>query len=108
MSLDEYQKQIDKILQAYEKPYWEPLSQLARLSEEVGEVARILNHRFGDKPMKPDETLEDIGDELADVIYTAIAIANNLGIGLDAPLLRSIAKLETRDVGRFKKKSQLE
>lgn len=52
MTLTEYQKQIDDILQGYEKPYWEPLSNLARLIEEVGEVARILNHQYGDKPKK--------------------------------------------------------
>lgn len=104
MSLASYQKQIDDILQAYEKPYWDPLSQLARLSEEVGEVSRILNHKYGDKPKKSNEEHEDLADELADVLYTIICMANGQGIKLDPALDKSIAKLETRDKGRFKKK----
>jgi NTP pyrophosphatase (non-canonical NTP hydrolase) len=105
MSLQKYQKQIDDMLQNYEKPYWSPLSILARLTEETGEVARIINHRFGDKPKKPTEEHEDLADELADVLYTVICMANSQGIKLDEPLERAIAKLETRDVGRFKKKN---
>ena len=105
MSLADYQKQIDKTLQNYEKPYWHPLSQLARMSEEVGEVARILNHKFGDKPKKVGEVHEDLADELADVLYTVICLANSQGIELDEPLKKAIAKLETRDKDRFKKKA---
>jgi NTP pyrophosphatase (non-canonical NTP hydrolase) len=103
-TLAEYQKYIDDMLQAYEKPYWHPLSQLARLSEETGEVARILNHMYGDKPKKPGEVHEDLADELADVLYTVVVLANSQGIVLDEPFEKAIAKLETRDVGRFKKK----
>lgn len=105
MSIANYQKQIDEMLQQYEKPYWHPLSQLARMIEEVGEVSRILNHKFGDKPKKPGEVHDDLADELADVLYTVICLANSQGIELDEPLKRAIAKLETRDVGRFRKKS---
>lgn len=108
MALDKYQKQIDDMLQQYEKPYWSPLSMLARLAEETGEVARILNHQFGDKPKKPGEEHEELGDELADVLYSVLCIANSQGIKLDPHLEKAIAKLETRDVGRFKKKSSLE
>lgn len=106
MSLQTYQKQIDDMLQEYEKPYWHPLSQLARLIEEVGEVSRILNHQYGDKPKKPTEEHEALEDELADVLYTVLCLANSQGIALDEPLERAIAKLETRDAGRFAKKNQ--
>lgn len=105
MALQDYQLEIDNILQAYEKPYWHPLSQLARLIEEVGEVSRILNHQYGDKPKKPTETHEKLEDELADVLYTVICLANSQGISLDPPLKKAIEKLETRDVGRFPKKN---
>jgi NTP pyrophosphatase (non-canonical NTP hydrolase) len=104
MNLADYQKQIDDMLQSYEKPYWHPLSQLARLAEEVGEVSRILNHKYGDKPKKVTEEHEDLADELADVLYTVICLANSQGIALDEPLQHAMAKLETRDAGRFKKK----
>jgi NTP pyrophosphatase (non-canonical NTP hydrolase) len=105
MSLRDYQKQIDDMLQQYEKPYWHPLSQLARTIEEVGEASRILNHQYGDKPKKPTEEHDDLADELADVIYTVLCLANSQGIDLDKPMQRVIAKLETRDAGRFRKKS---
>lgn len=104
-TLKAYQQQMDAMLQQYEKPYWSPLSILARMIEEVGEVSRILNHQFGDKPKKLTEEHEDLADELADVLYTVICLANSQGIELDQPLERAIAKLETRDKGRFKKKS---
>lgn len=101
----DYQNRIDDTVQLYAKPYWDPLSNLARLSEEVGEVARILNHEFGDKPKKPGEEHEELGLELADVLYTVICIANSQGIELDAYLDQAIKKLETRDKDRFEKKA---
>ena len=104
MSLADYQKQIDDMVQQYEKPYWSPLSILTRMAEEVGEVARIVNHKFGDKPKKPGEEHQDLGDELADVIYSTICMANSQGIELDEHMQKVIAKLETRDKGRFNKK----
>lgn len=105
MSLADYQKQIGDNVQQFEKPYWQPLSQLARLAEEVGEVSRILNHQFGDKPKNANEKHVNLADELADVIYTVICLANSQGIELDEPLEKSIAKLQTRDKDRFKKRS---
>jgi NTP pyrophosphatase (non-canonical NTP hydrolase) len=104
MSLTVLQEQIDATLQPYVKPYWDPLSNLARLIEEVGEVSRILNHKFGDKPKKVNEEHEDLADELCDVIYTVLCIANSQGLSLDEPMQKVIAKLETRDKDRFEKK----
>lgn len=104
MSLQDYQSQIDETLQPYAKPYWDPLSNLARLIEEVGEVARILNHQFGDKPKKPGEEHEMLEDELADVLYSVLCIANSQGISLDEPFKKAINKIKTRDSDRFEKK----
>lgn len=106
MSLQDYQLRIDKELTQYEKPYWEALSILARLTEEVGEVARILNHQYGDKPKKADEQHDHLGDELADVIYACICLANREQIQLDEHLEKAINKLSTRDKDRFKMKSK--
>lgn len=103
-SLADIQKRIDNILQGYEKPYWSPLSNIARLVEEVGEVARIVNHRYGDKPKKPTEQADDLEDELADVLWTIICLANQEDIDLDRGLQRAIDKLLVRDKDRFKKK----
>ena len=108
MSLKTYQQQIDQTVQNLEKPYWSPLSILARTIEEVGEVARILNHKFGDKPKKPTEEHEDLADEIADVIYSMLCLANSQGIELDEPMQKVIAKLQNRDKDRFAKKPSLE
>lgn len=104
MTISEYQQHLDRILQEYEKPYWQPLSILARLTEETGEVARIMNHKYGDKPKKDTEEHEDLADELADVVYSAICIANSEGIDLQEPLMKAIEKLTIRDKDRFAKK----
>lgn len=104
MSLSDYQQQVDDALQPLARPYWDPLSQLARLTEEVGEVARILNHQYGDKPKKANEDLADLADELGDVIFVVLALANSQGIKLDPAVERAIAKLHTRDKDRFDKK----
>ena len=105
-SLKDIQKEIDSILQQYKKPYWEPLSNIARLVEEVGEVARIINHKYGDKPKKPDEKADDLEDELADVLWTIICLANQESIDLEKGLRRAIDKLLVRDKDRFERKEQ--
>jgi NTP pyrophosphatase (non-canonical NTP hydrolase) len=104
-NLSELQKKFDDILQGYEKPYWEPLSNVARLVEEVGEVARVINHRYGDKPKKPTESEDDLEDELADVLWTVICLANQEGVNLDRGIQRALDKLLIRDKDRFAKKS---
>lgn len=103
-TLHQYQTEIDTMLQEYEKPYWHPLSQLARMIEEVGEISRILNHQYGDKPKKKTDEHADLADELADVLYTVICLANSQNIQLELPFQKAITKLETRDKGRFAKK----
>ena len=105
MTIREYQKKLDEILQQYEKPYWEPLSQVARLAEEVGEAARILNHTYGDKPKKPGEKEDDLSDELGDIMYTCVVLANSEGIDLEQSMQRAIDKLQVRDKDRFRKKT---
>lgn len=102
--LADYQKRIDDALNQFEKPYWHPLSQFARIAEEVGEVSRILNDKYGDKPKKPGEVHDELGDEIADVLFALLALANSEGIILDAPMERAIDKLLTRDSDRFPKK----
>jgi NTP pyrophosphatase (non-canonical NTP hydrolase) len=104
LSLAIYQKRIDETVQPYAKPYWDPLSQLAGIIEEVGEVSRILNYSFGDKPKKPYDKDNDLAEELADIIYSVLCLANSQGIALDEALEASINKLVTRDKDRFEKK----
>jgi len=104
-SLSDLQKKIDVILQDLEKPYWSPLSNVAHLAEEVGEVARIINHQYGDKPKKPTEQKDDLEDELSDVLWSLICIANQEGVNLEEGIQRSIDKFLVRDKDRFRKKT---
>jgi len=104
MSLGDYQKQVDDFLQQYKKPYWEPLSQLARMSEEVGELARAYNHKYGDKVKKPGESDDDIAGELGDILFDLICMANTEGVDLDEAFAAVMQKVQTRDKDRFEKK----
>lgn len=105
MTLQDYQKQIDDLLQNYETPYWSALSQLAHLTEELGEVARALNHKYGDKVSKPTEEPDDLEGELGDLLFCIICLANSEGVNLEGPLQKTIEKLTNRDKDRFAKKA---
>lgn len=102
--LKDAQKQIGDLVQQYDPPYWAPLSQFARLSEEVGEVARLLNHMYGSKPKKKDEAAQKLGEELADVLFTVMCLANAHDIDLDTEFEKALDKLRVRDKDRFAKK----
>lgn len=105
MSLRTYQKQIDDWVQGYEKPYWHPLSQFARIAEEVGEMGRLLNHLYGDKPKKETEALQELPEELADIVFAIICMANSHDIDLDDAMKKVIEKSINRDKDRFVKKT---
>lgn len=102
--LKDAQKKIDEWAQGYEEPYWPPLSQMAALSEEAGEVARLLNHLYGSKPKKQEEARQELGGELMDVIFATMCLANSHGIDLDAEFEKKMDKCYGRDKDRFKKK----
>lgn len=97
----EAQAAVDAWISQFEEGYWPPLSNLARLIEEVGELAREMNHRFGHKPKKPDEPEQDLAIELADVLFVLLVIANEQGIELDDALERVLEKYRVRDADRW-------
>ncbi len=103
----QYQKEVDDWAQTLEKPYWSPMSQLARIVEEVGELARVYNHRDGDKVKKPTEEPDDMEGEIGDILFVIMCMANSEGIDLDKALQKVIEKVHTRDKDRFPKKSTL-
>ena len=76
--------------------YWSPLSQFARLAEEVGELGRELNFAYGDKPRAAKDAAGSITDELGDVLFIVILLANELGIDLASALAATIKKYEAR------------
>lgn len=81
--------------------YWPPLSQLARLTEELGELARVLNHQVGPKKKKASEAEQELGEEMADVLFTLVCLANQMDVDLDAAFERTMNKVVRRDSGRF-------
>ena len=101
LSLREAQQLIDRWMQERGWGYWEPLSQLARMTEELGELARIVNHLYGEKPKKSEEAEQELGLELADLLYTMICLANSQGIDLQDALQRTLEKYGTRDAQRY-------
>ena len=98
--LAEAQKRVDKYIEA-NGGYWEPMSQILRLVEEVGELSREFNHRYGAKRKKTTEDEKSLQDEFGDVLFVVIATANAVGVDLSVALAGAIAKYEQRDKGRW-------
>ena len=105
MALQQCQQRVDAWISQFEAGYFDPLTNMARLSEEVGELAREINHRYGQKTKKPGELEGDVGMEMADILFVIICMANREGIDLDDAFNRMMAKVEHRDDTRWKKKS---
>ena len=105
ITIADAQAAVDQWIGQFEEGYWPPLSNLARLTEEVGELARELNHRYGHKPKKSNEPEQDIGIELADILFVLIAIANEQRIDLTDSFEQVLAKYRVRDAGRWTAKS---
>jgi NTP pyrophosphatase (non-canonical NTP hydrolase) len=104
VSLTEAQRRVDAWISQYEEGYFHPLTNLARLAEEVGELAREINHRYGEKTKKPEEPEGDLGMEIADILFVLICIANREGIDLQKAFDRMMAKVTARDEFRWTKK----
>ncbi len=104
MTLKELQKQVDDWVQQYKIPYWQPLSILARLTEETGELARELNDRYGGRVKKSTDQKKEIGNELGDILFTIICLANSQNIDLDKHWKSTIDKSHKRDKDRYEKK----
>ena len=101
MEIRDAQRKVDEWISQFEEGYWPPLTNLARLIEEVGELARELNHRFGSKIKKPEELNQELALELADVLFVLIVIANEQGIDLDEALESVLTKYRKRDGERW-------
>ena len=95
------QKDVDDWISQFEEGYWQPLSMLARVTEEVGELARELNHRYGEKPKKGSEAEGDLPMEIADIVFVLLALANSLNVDMDEAWRRMMEKYRTRDGERW-------
>jgi len=105
MALSEAQQRVHAWISQFEEGYFHPLTNLARLSEEVGELAREINHRFGEKTRKPEEADGNLAMELADILFVLICIANREGIDLQQAFERMMEKVKRRDAGRWTRKA---
>lgn len=99
MTIQEAQERVDAWIRQYGVRYFSELTNMAVLTEEVGEVARVIARRYGDQSSKPGDDL-DLADELADVLWVVMCLANQTGIDLDAALERNFAKKTARDSHR--------
>jgi NTP pyrophosphatase (non-canonical NTP hydrolase) len=104
MSLRQSQDRVDGWIRQFEEGYFHPLTNMARLTEEVGELAREINHRFGQKTKKREEPDADLGMEMADILFVLICMANREGIDLQEAFERMMDKVEARDANRWTRK----
>jgi NTP pyrophosphatase (non-canonical NTP hydrolase) len=105
MSLKDVQLDTERYIAQYEEGYWDPRDQVMCLAEEVGELAREVNHQFGPKQKKGTEGDGAVGEEIADVIFVLACLANSLHIDLDDAWKKTIHKYSTRDKERYKRKA---
>lgn len=99
--MEKYQEELDKWFKENNWEYWEPHEIIARLFEEGGELARLVNHLYGPKKKKPEESKQELEEEIGDVIYTLICLANSHDISLDDAIRKSFDKVTKRDKNRF-------
>jgi len=101
MSFAPIQESVDEWIRKQTPGYFQPLQMIARLTEELGELARAVSYRFGEKKPKPGEKVDDVADELSDLIFVAICLANSMQINLDDAWKDLLTKLYQRDAGRW-------
>jgi len=105
MGLEDIQKDVDKWASQFDPSYWPALEQYAQLNEEVGELGRILLHKYGHKKLKENEKESSLGEELVDALFPIICIANREGINLQEAWDKMIEeRLYKRDNKRYKRK----
>lgn len=104
-SLDEIQMRVDRYIGQFKDGYWHPLSNLARLTEEVGELARELNHRHGQKPKRTDEGEKNLALELGDVLFVLTTLSNSLGLRLEDCFEAVLHKYQLRDHNRYERRA---
>lgn len=107
MTIVQAQKKVDGWIKTYGVRYFNELTNMAILTEEVGEVARIMARRYGEQSEKQSDKGKKLEDELADVLFVLICIANQTGVDLDKALKKNLEKKTKRDSKRHKKNKKL-
>lgn len=107
MTLQQAQQEVDQWIRTLGVRYFSELTNMAILTEEVGELARIMARTYGDQSFKNNELKKDLGDELADVLWVLICLANQTGIDLEEAFRKNMEKKTERDAERHKNNPKL-
>jgi NTP pyrophosphatase (non-canonical NTP hydrolase) len=107
MTIQEAQQAVDAWIKTTGVRYFSELTNMAILTEEVGEVARLMSRLYGDQSFKQNERGKELGDELADVLWVVLCIANQTGIDLTAALQKNFEKKTARDATRHQENKKL-
>ncbi|WP_414625647.1 nucleotide pyrophosphohydrolase [Tetragenococcus muriaticus] len=100
------QKEVDQYIQQFKSGYFTPLAQMARITEEVGELAREVNHFYGEKQKKATEAPNTVKEELGDILFVTLIMANSLDIDLTEVFENNMKKFNQRDYNRFERKEE--
>ena len=107
MTIRDSQQIVDEWIRTIGVRYFSELTNTAVLMEEVGELARIMAREYGEQSWKPGAEKEDLGDEMADVLFVLICLANQTGVNLEEALLRNLEKKTKRDLNRHRSNDKL-
>src|SRR6478736_3142325 len=107
MTIHEAQSSVDKWIKTVGVRYFSELTNMAILTEEVGELARIMARKYGDQSFKESDKTKDMADEMADVMWVLICLANQTGVDLTEALKRNFEKKNSRDGERHKQNEKL-
>ena len=108
MTLEEAQQAVDTWIKTTGVRYFNELTNMAMLTEEVGEVARIIARQYGEQSFKASDKDKNLGDELADVLFVLICLANQTGVNLTEALQKNLEKKTNRDADRHKNNEKLQ
>jgi NTP pyrophosphatase (non-canonical NTP hydrolase) len=107
MTIQEAQKEVDRWINSTGVRYFNELTNMAMLSEEVGEVARVIARRYGEQSEKESDKAHELADELADVLWVVICLANQTGVDLTDAFRKNLEKKTTRDRDRHRSNEKL-
>jgi len=107
ITISELQSEVDHWIKTVGVRYFSELTNLAILTEEVGELARIIARKYGDQSFKENEANQDMADEMADVLWVLICLANQTGVNLTEAIEKNIQKKTIRDADRHKRNEKL-
>lgn len=102
-TIKEMQNEVDQYISQFKEGYFSPLAMLARMTEELGELAREVNHYHGEKPKKTSEEERTIEEEMGDLLFVLTCFANSMDIDLDDAFNQVMTKFNTRDKDRWTK-----